>query len=96
MADRAADFDDGAGALVADRKRILDDLSADAAGGVVMDVGTADADGAELDDYVGRLANLRIGDVSQRHRAGGRSAEMLSWKAIVAWLKCVRTLRRRV
>ena len=66
--DTAADFDHRAGALVADRERILDDLTADAASRVIVNVGPADADGTHPDEHVGRLVNLRIGHHAHCHR----------------------------
>ncbi len=67
--DAAADFDDDAGAFMAHREGIPDDLAANAAGRVIVDVGPTDADCAHADQHVGRLADLRIRRVAERHRA---------------------------
>ena len=66
--DRGADLDHDAGRLVAEDHRLADDERADAAMGVVVDVGAADADGVQLDAHVVRAR------ASPRARSGSRGA----------------------
>jgi hypothetical protein len=64
-----ADLDDGACRFMAYGKGVLDDHRADAAGGVVMNVGAADADGTNTDEDIGVVVDDGVGDFTHFHGA---------------------------